>query len=155
MNPIQPCTPVVFTWFYSFRSVCQSLAVLSRFHENSGKGFSVENHFDRKAIRSTMFRRAKISRFGFSSNLSGISLNLVKLVPGVVFIGIQMFGYWSYSFHFFPPYGTQKKKIEIDRSRDIKREKFNTKIGNRLIDSNIARGARFRCKEAIIVLLLI
>lgn len=54
---------------------------------------------------------------------------------------------------FLPYGGTQKKKIEIDRSRDIKREKFNTKIGNRLIDSNIARGARFRCKEAIIVLL--
>lgn len=34
---------------------------------------------------------------------------------------------------FFLPCRTQKKKIEIDWSSDTKREKFNTKIGNQLI----------------------
>ena len=60
-----PCTLLVFTRFYSFqRTVCQSPAVLSRFHEIHG-GFRI----CRKIIRSMI---------DVSSNNFGISLNLVQ-----------------------------------------------------------------------------
>lgn len=133
MNPVQPCTPVVFTRFIVFNVRFVNLLPCyrdsTRSVENSGFSLSkiilIERPFDQRCFIEQKFH---------DSTLVQTNLNLVKLVSGVVFIGIQMFGYWSCSFFlFFYIYGTQKKKIEIDWSRDIKREKFNTKIGNRLI----------------------